>query len=183
MQISRPVSHVHGNDFLISCYLLLVITLSSCGNILMGLVSMQHLAHGLMASLQLQKKPCVPSGTCLKSRWVSLSFNLSYQDHLTQDHPFFPSKVDTATNYILHPNLCLHTSIPVQKACASLQLGKCSMCICWRCYNFRQLRQLSTVIVSKVRSQMSLKECKSWTCIVLLGLRVKVQVKGLSIKD
>ena len=52
-----------------------------------------------------------------------------------------------------------------------------------QCYNFRRLRQLSTVVVSKVRSQMSLEECKSWTCIVLLGLRVKVQVKGLSIKD
>ena len=51
------------------------------------------------------------------------------------------------------------------------------------CYDFRQLRQLLTVIVSKVRSQMSLEECKSWTCIVLLGLRAKVQVKRLSIKD
>ena len=51
------------------------------------------------------------------------------------------------------------------------------------CYNFRRLRQSSTVVVSKVRSQMSLEECKSWTCIVLLGLRAKVQVKGLSIKD
>ena len=35
----------------------------------------------------------------------------------------------------------------------------------------------------KVQNQMSLEECRSWTCIVLLGLRVKVQVKGLSIKD
>ena len=51
------------------------------------------------------------------------------------------------------------------------------------CYDFRRLRQLSTVVVSKVQSQMSLEECKSWTCIVLLGLRAKVQVKGLSIKD
>ena len=51
------------------------------------------------------------------------------------------------------------------------------------CYDFRRLRQLSTVVVSKVWSQMSLEECKSWTCIVLLGLRAKVQVKGLSIKD
>ena len=51
------------------------------------------------------------------------------------------------------------------------------------CYDFRRLRQSSTVIVSKVRSQMSPEECKSWTCIVLLGLRAKVQVKGLSIKD
>ena len=51
------------------------------------------------------------------------------------------------------------------------------------CYDFRRLRQLSTVIVSKVQSQMSLEECKSWTCIVLLGLRVKVQVERLSIKD
>ena len=51
------------------------------------------------------------------------------------------------------------------------------------CYDFRRLRQLSTVVVSKVRSQMSLEECKSWTCIVLLGLRAKVQAKGLSIKD
>ena len=48
------------------------------------------------------------------------------------------------------------------------------------CYDFRRLRQLSTVVVSKVRNQMSLEECKSWTCIVLLGLRAKVQVKGLS---
>ena len=53
----------------------------------------------------------------------------------------------------------------------------------WLCYDFRRLRQSSTVVVSKVWSQMSLEECKSWTCIVLLGLRVKVQVKGLSIKD
>ena len=30
---------------------------------------------------------------------------------------------------------------------------------------------------------MSLEECKSWTCIVLLGLRAKVQVERLSIKD
>ena len=51
------------------------------------------------------------------------------------------------------------------------------------CYNFKQLRQSSTVVVSKVRSQMSLEECKSWTCIVLQGLRVKVQVERLSIKD
>ena len=51
------------------------------------------------------------------------------------------------------------------------------------CYNFRRLSQSSTVVVSKVQSQMSLEECKSWTCIVLLGLRAKVQVKGLSIKD
>ena len=51
------------------------------------------------------------------------------------------------------------------------------------CYDFRQLKQLLTVIVSKVRSQLSLEECKFWTCIVLLGLRAKVQVKGLSIKD
>ena len=48
---------------------------------------------------------------------------------------------------------------------------------------FRQLRQSSTVVASKVQSQMSLEECKSWTCIVLLGLRVKVQVKRVSIKD
>ena len=46
------------------------------------------------------------------------------------------------------------------------------------CYDFRQLRQLSTVVVSKVRNQLSLEECKSWTCIVLLGLRAKVQVEG-----
>ena len=51
------------------------------------------------------------------------------------------------------------------------------------CYNFRRLRQSSTVVVSKVQSQMNLEECKSWTCIVLLGLRARVQVKGLSIKD
>ena len=51
------------------------------------------------------------------------------------------------------------------------------------CYDFRRLRQSSIVVVSKVRSQMSLEECKSWTCIVLLGLRAKVQVEGLSIKD
>ena len=51
------------------------------------------------------------------------------------------------------------------------------------CYDFRQLRQSLTVVVSKVRSQMSLEECKSWTCIVLLGLRAKVQVERLSIKD
>ena len=51
------------------------------------------------------------------------------------------------------------------------------------CYDFRQLRQLSTVVVSKIQSQMSLEECKSWTCIVLLGLRAKVQVERLSIKD
>ena len=51
------------------------------------------------------------------------------------------------------------------------------------CYDFRWLRQSSTVVVSKVRNQISLEECKSWTCIVLLGLRAKVQVKGLSIKD
>ena len=60
--------------------------------------------------------------------------------------------------------------------------------LCWwlkssGCYDFRRLRQSLTVVVSKVWSQMSLEECKSWTCIVLLGLRVKVQVKGLSIKD
>ena len=47
----------------------------------------------------------------------------------------------------------------------------------------RRLRQLSTVVVSKVQSQMSLEECKSWTCIVLLDLRAKVQVERLSIKD
>ena len=52
-----------------------------------------------------------------------------------------------------------------------------------RCYDFRRLRQSSTVVVSKVQNQMSLEECKSWTCIVLLGVRVKVQVKGLSIID
>ena len=51
------------------------------------------------------------------------------------------------------------------------------------CYNFRRLRQLSTVVVSKVQNQLSLEECKSWTCIVLLGLRAKVQVRRLSIKD
>ena len=51
------------------------------------------------------------------------------------------------------------------------------------CYDFRQLRQLSTVVVSKVRNQLRLEECKSWTCIVLLGLRAKVQVRRLSIKD
>ena len=51
------------------------------------------------------------------------------------------------------------------------------------CYDFIRLRQSSTVVISKVWSQMSLEECKSWTCIVLLGLRAKVQVKGLSIKD
>ena len=48
------------------------------------------------------------------------------------------------------------------------------------CYDFRRLRQSSTVVVSKVQNQRSLEECKSWTCIVLLGLRAKVQVKGLS---
>ena len=30
-----------------------------------------------------------------------------------------------------------------------------------RCYDFRQLRQSLTVVVSKVQSQMSLEECKS----------------------
>ena len=47
-------------------------------------------------------------------------------------------------------------------------------------YNFRRLRQSLTVVVSKVQSQMSLEECKFWTCFVLLGLRVKVQVERLS---
>ena len=51
------------------------------------------------------------------------------------------------------------------------------------CYDFRRLRQSSTVVVSKVWNQMSLEEYKSWTCIVLLGWRAKVRVKGLSIKD
>ena len=51
------------------------------------------------------------------------------------------------------------------------------------CYDFGRSRQSSSVVVSKVQSQMSLEECKSWTCIILLGLRAKVQVKGLSIKD
>ena len=60
----------------------------------------------------------------------------------------------------------------------SLQLGNHTLC-----YDFRRLRQSLTVIVSEVRSQMSLEECKSWTCIVLLGFRAKVQVKGLSTKD
>ena len=50
------------------------------------------------------------------------------------------------------------------------------------CYNFRRLRQSLTVVVSKVRSQMSLEECKSWTCIVLLGLRTKVQVEIVLLK-
>ena len=56
------------------------------------------------------------------------------------------------------------------------------LCV-YYCYDFRWLRQSSTVVVSKVWSQMSLEECKSWTCIVLLGLRAKVEVERLSIKD
>ena len=55
--------------------------------------------------------------------------------------------------------------------------------LCESCYDFGRSRQSSSVVVSKVQSQMSLEECKSWTCIILLGLRAKVQVKGLSIKD
>ena len=62
-------------------------------------------------------------------------------------------------------------------------LNNLILLLCTLCYDFRQLRQSSTVIVSKVRSQMSLEECKSWTCIVLLGLRAKVQLERLSIKD
>ena len=58
--------------------------------------------------------------------------------------------------------------------CTSLLLWTLSTEFCQTppdsaCYNFRQLRQSSTVVVSKVQSQMSLEECKSWTCIVLLG--------------
>ena len=41
------------------------------------------------------------------------------------------------------------------------------------CYDFKRFRQSSTVIGSKVQCQMSLEECKFWTCIVLLGLIVK----------
>ena len=41
------------------------------------------------------------------------------------------------------------------------------------CYDFKRFRQSSTVVGSKVQCQMSLEECKSWTCIVLLGLRAK----------
>ena len=43
------------------------------------------------------------------------------------------------------------------------------------CYDFKQFRQSSTVVGSKVQFQMSLEECKSWTCIVLLGLRAKFE--------
>ena len=70
---------------------------------------------------------------------------------------------------VLGPGMCFFSS--------------CFFCQLTSCYDFRRLRQLSTVVVSKVRNQRSLEECKSWTCIVLLGLRAKVQVKGLSIKD
>ena len=31
--------------------------------------------------------------------------------------------------------------------------------------------------------KLSLEECKSWTCIVLLGLRARIQVRRLSVKD
>ena len=54
----------------------------------------------------------------------------------------------------------------------------------WDC--MLRLQTIKAIVDShsfKVRNQMSLEECKSWTCIVLLGLRAKVQVKGLSIKD
>ena len=38
----------------------------------------------------------------------------------------------------------------------------CLACLaCLTCYDFRRLRQSSTVIVSKVQNQMSLEECKS----------------------
>ena len=52
-----------------------------------------------------------------------------------------------------------------------------------RCYDFKQLRQSSTVVDSKVQVLMSLEECKSYTCIVLLGLRVRIQEEEMSIKD
>ena len=51
------------------------------------------------------------------------------------------------------------------------------------CYDFKRLRQLSTVVGSKVQVLMSLEECKSQTCIVLLGMRVRVQEEEMSIKD
>ena len=91
--------------------------------------------------------------------------------------------VQKVKNYLTH----LKTQEKLPKAirfdCGKEFLNEELRTWCAQCYNFRRLRQSLTVIVSKVRSQMSLEECKSWTCIVLLGLRVKVQVKGLSIKD
>ena len=51
------------------------------------------------------------------------------------------------------------------------------------CYDFKWLRQSSTVISSKVCVLMSLEEYKSKTCIVLLGLRARVQEEKMSIKD
>ena len=79
---------------------------------------------------------------------------------------------------VISSNFCLYQP-PFTMAFSFLSASKGLS----RCYDFRRLRQSSTVVVSKVWSQMSLDECKSWTCIVLLGLRMKVQVKGLSIKD
>ena len=52
----------------------------------------------------------------------------------------------------------------------------------WPCYDFKWFRQSSTVIGSKVQCQMSLEECKSWTCIVLLGFESEVQVEESQLK-
>ena len=91
--------------------------------------------------------------------------------------------VQKVKNYLTH----LKTQEKLPKAirfdCGKEFLNEELRTRCAQCYNFRRLRQSSTVIVSKVQSQMSLEECKAWTCIVLLGLRAKVQVNGLSIKD
>ena len=60
---------------------------------------------------------------------------------------------------------------------------RCTISATRSCYDFKRLRQSSAVVGSNVQVLMSLEECKSWTCIVLLGLRVRVQEEEMSIKD
>ena len=51
------------------------------------------------------------------------------------------------------------------------------------CYDFKRLRQLSTVIGPKVRGQMSLEKCKVLDLYCLARFESEVQAEEKSIKD
>ena len=130
-----------------------------------------HLQSGEEQPASSQKRVCADSETLAT---LSLpSHKCSWKGHHNQHGADLLSDMASVCRSGLVPYLALKIGNQQPKPIATSP----------NCYDFRQLRQLSTVVVSKVRSQMSLEECKSWTCIVLLGLRAKVQVKGLSIKD
>ena len=73
----------------------------------------------------------------------------------------FPKLQNSRTPKPCYASTSLHCYTVNQVSSSGSPVLQNSGTLLWQCYNFKQLRQSSTVVGSKVQGQMSLEECKS----------------------